>query len=658
MPDSRPESRLALNSPPPYHPPPFRESKSFAMLQWMHRLSTSWVASLFMGVLALSFVVWGIADVFTGMTTTALVTVGSTEISQDAFSRSYRNFLRTESQREGTNITPDMAQKMGLGNVALQQLVSRTALDNTIRRMGLTTSDAALAASVRATPAFHGPTGEFDKNTFNQIIGNAGYNEPDFLAEMRADLTRDQLSGSLERGFSLPTGYVQALFLFLTEKRAADYVIVAPEAVGPIAPPGDAVLAAYVKQHADQFSTPEYRQVEYAQIGPQDVAKEAAVTDAMIAADFAAHQADYNVPEKRDIQQIEFASQAEAEAARAALDKGKSFDALAADKKIKPADLSLGTLTRDMLADPLRADAAFSLPVGQVSPPVKTALGGYVLLKVTKITPGSSRTLDQAKDEIRKRLALGVAAGKIADILNAFEDARSGGADIPTAARKAGMKSGKLAAIDKNGVAPDGTQPFGLPADAEFFTQAFAAEPDQDTDPFAAKSGENYAIKVDAVMPPKLKPLDQVRTAALAVWTQEQRQSALERKAAELAARATIDNSLANIAKQMKVPVQQSPALARNTSDTTFSSALVTKIFNAAPGAVVEAPQAVGPNFIIARVTGVSHSAPAGQEFEGGRAQLSQEAASDISVSFANAARLREGVKVNQQMLQSALGQQ
>ena len=38
------------------------------MLQWMHRISTSWVASLFMGALALSFVVWGIADVFTGGT--------------------------------------------------------------------------------------------------------------------------------------------------------------------------------------------------------------------------------------------------------------------------------------------------------------------------------------------------------------------------------------------------------------------------------------------------------------------------------------------------------------------------------------------------------------------------------------------------------------
>ena len=628
------------------------------MLQWMHRLSTSWVASLFMGALALSFVVWGIADVFTGMNVTALATVGATEIPQDVFTRSYKNFVRNQSQQTGMDITPDMAQKMGLGNIALQQLISRTALDNAVQRLGITTSDAALAASVRNTPAFKGPTGQFDKNTFNQIIANAGYNEADFLAETRTDMNRDQLTGALEAGFSMPPGYGQALFLYLTERRAADYVIVAPEAVGPVAPPTDAALTDYVKAHADKFSTPEYRQIEYATIGPQDVAKPSAVTDAMIAQDYAAHRADYNVPEKRDIQQIEFADEAGAQAARAEIDKGKTFDAVAVEKKIKPADLSLGELAKSDLADPARADAAFALAANQVSPPVKAALGGYVLMRVIKITPAVSRALDDVKEDIRKKLALEQAAGKIADIVNAFEDSRSGGADIATAAKKSGMKSGKFAAIDKNGVAPDGTQPEGLPADPEFFTQAFSYDVGEDNDPFPAKSGENYAIKVIGVTPPKLKPLAEVRSIALAAWTDEQRQAALEKKAAELAAKATADGNLGVIAKEMKVPLQQSPALSRNTSDTTFSAALVQKIFDAAPGAVVEAPQGVGANFIIARVTGIAHQAPSGAEFEGLRTQLSQQAASDLSVSFANAARLREGVKVNEQMLQSALGQQ
>jgi hypothetical protein len=42
------------------------------MIQWMHALSKSWVATLLMGGLTLSFLVWGIADVFTGSSTTAV----------------------------------------------------------------------------------------------------------------------------------------------------------------------------------------------------------------------------------------------------------------------------------------------------------------------------------------------------------------------------------------------------------------------------------------------------------------------------------------------------------------------------------------------------------------------------------------------------------
>ena len=104
-------------------------------------------------------------------------------------------------------------------------------------------------------------------------------------------------------------------------------MIVAPEAVGADRAAQRRGAGRLCQGACRHFSTPEYRQIEYAEIGPQDVAGQVPVTDAMIAQDYAAHQADYNVPEKRDIQQIEFANEADAKAARAKIDKGKTFDA-------------------------------------------------------------------------------------------------------------------------------------------------------------------------------------------------------------------------------------------------------------------------------------------------------------------------------------------
>ena len=74
----------------------------------------------------------------------------------------------------GAEITPDMAQKMGLGTAALQQLISRTALDNEAKKLGLTTPDAEVVQNVRAGQGFRGPLGTFDRDTFTRLIGNAG----------------------------------------------------------------------------------------------------------------------------------------------------------------------------------------------------------------------------------------------------------------------------------------------------------------------------------------------------------------------------------------------------------------------------------------------------------------------------------------------------
>jgi peptidyl-prolyl cis-trans isomerase D len=162
------------------------------------------------------------------------------------------------------------------------------------------------------------------------------------------------------------------------------------------------------------------------------------------------------------------------------------------------------------------------------------------------------------------------------------------------------------------------------------------------------------------VTPSKLKPLDQVRADALAAWTAQEKAKAVAEKAKSLTEQAQKDGNLAEIAKSVKASVQQSPALGRDTNDATFSSALVRELFNAPPNGVVEAAQGSGGNYIIARVTGISHAAaPASQQlFAGGRAQVSEQAASDFSASLANEARQRQGVTVNQQLLQQAIGGQ
>lgn len=628
------------------------------MIQWMHRLSKSWMAIILMGVLGMSFVVWGIADVFTGGSPNAVITVGRTEISQLEFQRVYRNFLRNQGQQMGTDITPDMAQTMGLGNVALQQLVSRTALNNEAERLGLVTPDAAVAQSVREMAPFQGPMGQFDRQTFVQAISGAGYTENLFMEEIRQDMTRGQLTQSVESNFVIPPSYAQALFLYINEKRAADYVIVSPDSVGPVAPPSEAVLAAYVKANTARFSTPEYRSVDFAAIAPEDVMDNVTVSEEQIKQDYDARRATYVVPERRDIQQIEFKDQAEAIAARARISSGTSFDALAASRGLKPEQTGLGTLAQSDLPDEARAKTIFSLPMNEVSQPIQTAFGGWVLARVTQITPGITRTLDDVREEIRKTLTSQLVANQMANAVNTFTEGRSSGDDLNTAAKKASMRVGRLPAVDSRGLAPGGAAT-EAPADPEFLTHVFAAEVGEDGDPFPTKAGSYFAIRVNGVTPPKLKTMDVVREEAQAAWIQEQRAKLMDVKTRALVARANKEKSLDGVARELKVSVQKSPALGRDTNDTMFSAPIITQLFAAAPGAVISGPQGLSGNHIIARVTGIAHPTPnpGDPNFLGGMQRLSASVAGDLSISLANAARARQGVKVNQRLIDQATGQ-
>ncbi len=608
-----------------------------------------------MGGLALSFALWGIADIFKGNVSDTVVTVGSTEVSTEEFKTEYERDVRQYSNQSGQQITPDMARAMGIPQLALQKMISRIAVDNVARDMGLTVSDGEVSAEIQADRNFAGPLGTFDKPTFDRLMALNGLTEERYIATIRGDMIRQQLVGSLEDGFQIPDGYLAALFASGNERRAVEYVVLTPQSAAPVAPPSDAVLAAYVKAHPERYSTPEYRDVSFAWLAPSDVAGQVSVSPAQIEQQYEANSSTYIVAEKRDLEQINFPNEADAKAARAKIDAGQTFAQIAAARGLKPADISIGTRVAADLDKDVAA-AAFALPINGVTQPVKAAFG-YALIHVTAITPGSTTTLAKAAPAIKTQLLAELENAKLTDIANAYSDALGGGADVETAATRTGMHYGHVAAIDANGLGPDG-KPTAAPKDAEFLVQVFKSDVGEAGDPFSAKDGTSYAVKVDGVTPPHLKPLAQVRAEATVSWMAEQQAIRLKAQAASFAAEATRSQSLADIARRIGAAVQTSPALDRRTANDTFSPALIQAIFEAAPGGAVSGPLGKGNGVVIARVSGIVHPqiAPGTPIFEQGKQEISGQMAADISTSFANEERGRQRATVNNKLLDNATG--
>lgn len=623
------------------------------MLQQMRAFSKSWVASFFLLALALSFGVWGIADIFRGRVDTSVARIGSTEIAYDQFVRDYRNLITNQSQRLRQDITPDMARKMGLGDALLQDMINRYALDRVVGDLGLVASDADVAQSVHSMSAFYGPLGRFDRQAFESVLRQRNYGENEFLELIRAEMARAQLLSPVQGGFAMPPGYAHALFAYSTEKRGVEYIVVTPQALGAIAPPGEQVLAAYVKAHPARFSTPEYRSVSIASVGPDEISADLKVTDEQLRKEYNDKKAIYIIPEQRNVEQVTFPDEASAKAARAQIDGGKSFAevARASGKTVE----DRGSVLQGALG--VLGAPAFALPEGGVTAPLKY-FSSWVLLHVSKITQGKTTSFDAAKPDLVKAVTAQLAQAKIIEMTNIYQSEIGDGAEIAEAAKKAGLHYIHIAAVDAHGLAPDGSKT-ALPDDPDLRARLFDLEPDgEPSDPFASTGGHTYAVAVEGSTPPKMRSLDAVRAQATESWTKEQAAKMLEKRAAALATQAQREGGLKDIAAKLQAPVLTGGPLTRDGDSELFSPLLVDRLFSVPMNGVVSGPMSKGDAYIIARVSGVAHPPmpPSSQGYQMALRQLSNQVAGDITGSMAAEIRAEETVKINQKLFDQAIG--
>jgi peptidyl-prolyl cis-trans isomerase D len=626
------------------------------MLQMMRRWSKSWISSLFLGGLAVSFAVWGIADVFRGNVSTTVASVGPVDISIDAYKEAYQRALKQVREETGQSLTPEQARAYGIQSATLDRMINRTALDNVAHTLGLVTTDKDVYAAIQADRAFTGPLGQFDRSTFERALQEGGYTEGRFIELERGDLTREQLLGPFAAAISVPENYIAAIVAGSNELRAVQYIVLTPESAGTIAPPSDAVLLAFQKAHAAEFSTPEFRSITYAYSSPADVMNGLTVTDAQIKQAYDAQSTTFNVPEKRTLERINFPSEADAAAAKSKIDGGQSFAQVAAARGLTPQNIAMGDMAASEM-DPDLAKAAFALSQGAVSAPVKSPFG-YTLVHVVAITPGKATSLADATAQIKADLLKQTAAAKLGDMANTYSSEVGNGFDIAEAAQKAGLRIGRIKAIDANGNGPDG-KPAGAPTAPEFIQQMQKAEIGEAGDPFNTKDGSLFAIKVEGVTPAKLKPLAEVRDQVLAAWTHDQQIAQIQKKAVALAKRAQTEQDMTGIARDSGVAVQSSPQLKRSTTSDVFSRPLVQAIFDARPGEVVTGPPGKGDGVIVARVSGVLHAKMAedAQLKQRFNYALTEQLSNDVTLSLAMDARARQKVQINDQMVNQAVGE-
>ena len=577
------------------------------MLRGLRNASSGWlgktIMAVVMGVLIVSFGIWGIADIFRGFGQSTAAKVGSTEISLNEFRQIYNDRLQQIGRQYGRPLTQDQARAFGLDRQVLLQTIGEAALDEEVRRLGLGQSDAETLRTIYDDPNFKGLDGKFDIQRFQIIVRQLGYTEARYIADRRRVSLRRQITDTVSAGLEPPKALIEAQSRFNDEQRSIDYVRLGAAQAGTIDAPSPEALAAYFDEHKALFRAPEYRKIAFVAITPGDVAKWSEVSDDDAKKLFEQRRDQMGTPEKRQVAQIVFPTVEEAQAARERITSGLSFEDLAKERNLKTADFDLGLVTKSAILDPAVRDAAFALPSGEVSQPVKGSFG-VALVKVGTIQPAVEPSYESLAPELKREIATERARSQASSLRDKMEDERGGGASVVEAAQKLGLTATTIEAVDRQGKLPSG-EPANIPVGLNVVAQAFNSDVGVDNDAIPFKGGYVW-FDVLGITPSRDRNLDEVKDQVEARWREDQVATKLRAKAADMTQKLGAGGSLKDEAASLSLKVETATGLKRETSSPGVPAGAIAAAFRTPKDGVGQTPGSGGSEWIVFRVTDVS----------------------------------------------------
>ena len=626
------------------------------MLDALRRGATGWVAKIFLGLLILSFAVWGVADVFTGYNEGALARVGKKEITSDEFQRALQLEIDLLARQLGRRPTLEQARAFGIDQRVLSRLIGSAAVDAHAQQLRLSITDEAVAEAIRNDPSFQNPDGTFNRMALENVARQLGLSEYGFLALRRSEEIRQQLTDAITAGVRAPDALAEALHKYRNEARTVEHFTIDPGVAISLPEPDPAKLKEVYEANKERFMTPEYRKLAIINLNVDEVKKRVPITEEELAAAYEHDKARYEVPERRRVLQLAFENREEAEQAAAAIAQGKSFEEVAQERGIAEADYTLGLLSRSDMIDPAVADVAFSLENGAVSGVIDGRFS-TVLVKVTEIQPGKQMSLDEVRDQVRDRLAQDKAGSELNRLYDEIDDRRFAGKPLKDIAEELSLPFIEVEATDRAGKAPDGSTALDVPDAQRILNAAFQGQVGFEGDAVELADGGYSWVDVISVTEARQRSFEEAEADVAALWREQEMRRLLSELGSKLAERAGQGESMEALAQEVGGKLETARNVKRLGGAPGLPDGAVGQAFITPQGGTGSAETRDGKSRVVFKVTEVIPAPPASpEELSQLKTELNRQLESDVLTGYLTALQDRIGVSINEAAYRRAVG--
>ncbi len=625
------------------------------MLSATRQFAKSWVAALLIGLLIVSFAIFGVNDVFKGSFTNNVVEAGSRHVSGPDFRREFDNFRKSAEEQAKRPVTTEEAVQAGLDKRLMEEIATRESFGEMLSKIGVRGSDRLLEGELRKIPAFFNAiSGAFDKALYQQRLQENGLTPQRFETLMRDQIAESHVASAMVNGLRVPRAYTALAAIAETEARDVSYFVIDPRTVPQPAAPTEAQLDGLMKEMAERIRRPEFRVVTVVSFNPALVAANLPVDEAEVQKRFDFRKDTLSRPETRTLVQIPVKDAAGAQAVAGRLNAGEDPAAIA--KSLGVNAITYADKPQSAIPDKRVGAAAFALKEGQVSGPVQGELG-MAVVKVAKVTPGQAVTLDQVRPQIEAELRKDAAAEKVYALSQAYDDARQEGSNLVDAAKKAGVPTTTVGPVTQSGQGQQGQPVAGLTP--KMLEVAYGLPAGGESDVQDAGEGQYFAVRVDKIIPAALPPLAEIKPELTRFWMMRETVKKMQAKADDLAARVKKGESLDAVAASAGARVVHVTGLDRQNAaqSTALSRDGLIKAFNGKQGDVFTAEHTQFA-LVVAKLTAVRAPEPAAiaRLVEEVRPQMTMAFFRDLGASARRAARVELKAKVYPNNARAALG--
>lgn len=494
------------------------------MLNFLRSITKTWVGKIIGVFLIIGLAGFGITEVIGTLGSSTIASAAGTDISSRDFQRAYQNQLNAFLQQTGRMPTNEEAVAAGIPDFTIQQLAAQASVSKFASDLGLGVSDAKLGEMVRTDPNFAGTLGNFSPENFKAVLQNSGFTENEYFELQRDAARRQQLLAGLTATTPTPAAALELVARYLGDKRTADYFVLNATSLPAVADPTEEELAEYLKARQTEFRTLETRTADVLVLTPETLAATKTIAEDQIAAEYERTKDSLVTPERRAIQQVALSTPELEQAFTDGKAAGTPVSQIVTATGATPSDL--GLRAQADVTDSSLATAAFAL-TGTDDVAIISGIGGAKrAVFVTEIQPTHQETLEEAREEIVRKLSTEVARGEIADLLDQIEELRAAFRPLSEIAERFGLKVATVAVTAGGAELAADTD---VPADARgtVATAIFRAEQGALTPAVSLGSNRNVWFDLKAVEPARDQTLDEVREQLVTTWTAQKTSEAL-----------------------------------------------------------------------------------------------------------------------------------